>query len=104
MALLEPFYIKLFVLVFIYSQYVEAVKQYDNYVLEAQTDCKSGKSYWSCIKYRFGRYLWSLELNAFDFMNDQRNVIELVTLNQTDYNSELFPEARFASGNMKLRF
>lgn len=97
----KPFCIGLLVIVCIFCQNISAIKQYDNYVLEAQTDCKSGKSYWSCMKYRLGRYLWSLELGAFHFVNGPRNGIELITLNNTDISTELFPEARFSSGNFK---
>lgn len=99
MVSLKPFVIGLLIIVCVYCQNTSANKQYDNYVLEAQTDCKSGKSYWSCIKFRFGRYLWSLDLDAFSFATQPQNGIELVPLNNTDFNTELFPEARFSSGN-----
>lgn len=99
MVSFKPFVIGLLVIVCVFCQNISANKQYDNYVLEAQTDCKSGKSYWSCIKYRLGRYLWSLDLDAFSSVFEPRNGIELISLNNSEVSTDLFPEARFSSGN-----
>lgn len=100
-------FLSIFTLVLVVNQLsaVLSYRTYDNYVIEAKSDCDSSKSIISCFKYRLGRYLWSFQLDALNFdkrATDGNEFYEFVALNSTNTDSELFPEARYTAGEGEL--
>lgn len=90
-----------FILVLIGINYfaeIQCYKNYDNYVLESYNDCTTNKRIYSCSRYRLAKYLWTLNLKHVGSNYD------IVSLNLTQDDADLFPEARYSTGTLNKLF
>lgn len=88
-----------FILVLVGTNYfskIQCYNNYDDYVLESYKDCNTDRRTFSCSRYRLAKFLWSLNLSQLG--KSFTSNYDIVSLNVTQNDAEMFPEARYSSG------
>lgn len=90
-----------FCLIFVFSDIQSSECRPDKYVTSSKAECLSAKSWFSCIKYKTARLIWSVaigrnQLNKNLFNSEHFNLVK-IDIGDDEEDNE-YPEYRYEQG------